>query len=242
MALIVSSMPEALPIVLTVAMGVGVSRMAARNAVVRRLPSVETLGSTTVIGSDKTGPLTQNRLTVERIWSAAGFRDLSGVAGARTNEARIAGAGGAEAEAAGADRADPAEALHGDAVDVAMAALALRAGVLAPEDLETARERDMPYEPHLQFSQSVVTEPDGDRVLYVKGAPERVVRFCDRWAGPDGVEPLDGEARQQIAAANEQMAEEGLRGATVLGLVELEKLLRRRRAVSEVRPAAAPAR
>lgn len=231
-ALIVSSMPEALPIVLTVAMGVGVSRMAARNAVVRRLPSVETLGSTTVIGSDKTGTLTQNRLTVERIWSAAGFRDLTdgpdrselselecavARAGARTNEARLAGgagaggAGGGDAGGRDAAQADPADALQGDAVDVAMAALALRAGVLAPEDLETARERDMPYEPHLQFSQSVVTEPDGDRVLYVKGAPERVLRFCDRWAGPGGVEKLDGQAHEEIAAANEQMAEDGLR-------------------------------
>lgn len=232
-ALIVSSMPEALPIVLTVAMGVGVSRMAARNAVVRRLPSVETLGSTTVIGSDKTGTLTQNRLTVERIWSAAGFRDLTdgpdrsdlselecavARAGARTNEARLVGgaggaggAGGGDAAGRDAAQADPADALQGDAVDVAMAALALRAGVLAPEDLETARERDMPYEPHLQFSQSVVTEPDGDRVLYVKGAPERVLRFCDRWAGPGGVERLDDEAHDEIAAANEQMAEEGLR-------------------------------
>lgn len=68
-ALIVSAMPEALPVVLSVAMGVGVSRMAARHAVVRRLPSVETLGSTTVIGSDKTGTLTVNRMTVEKVWT-----------------------------------------------------------------------------------------------------------------------------------------------------------------------------
>lgn len=71
-ALIVSSMPEALPVVLSVAMGVGVSRMATRNAVVRHLPSVETLGSTTVIGSDKTGTLTVNRMTVETVWTHPG--------------------------------------------------------------------------------------------------------------------------------------------------------------------------
>ena len=68
-ALIVSAMPEALPVVLSVAMGVGVSRMAANHAVVRQLPSVETLGSTTVIGSDKTGTLTINKMTVEKVWT-----------------------------------------------------------------------------------------------------------------------------------------------------------------------------
>lgn len=214
-ALIVSAMPEALPIVLTVAMGVGVSRMAAHHAVVRHLPSVETLGSTTVIGSDKTGTLTQNRLTVERLWTVDGDRDLAGHgaleeaagdltdleravarAGALTNEARLTEATGE---------------LQGDAVDVAMASLALRTNSLAAADLALPPERDMPYEPHHQFSQSVVTGPDGDRTLYVKGAPERVLAFCDRLATGSGPVPLDPAAADAVGAANLRMGAEGLR-------------------------------
>ncbi|HEY4615998.1 MAG TPA: HAD-IC family P-type ATPase [Citricoccus sp.] len=215
-ALIVSAMPEALPIVLTVAMGVGVSRMAAHHAVVRHLPSVETLGSTTVIGSDKTGTLTQNRLTVERIWTADGDRDLTGEgvieraagdlsgleravarAGALTNEARVK---------------DPSTGeLHGDAVDVAMASFALRTGVVGTADLAITPERHMPYEPHHQFSQSVVTGPDGARTLYVKGAPEKVLEFCDRWATASGPQPLDAAAADTVNAASVRMGAEGLR-------------------------------
>lgn len=205
-ALIVSAMPEALPIVLTIAMGYGVSQMARRHAVVRRLPSVETLGSTTVIGSDKTGTLTRNRLTVERVWTADGFQDLDQntdgpvsddlltatlAAGARTNEARLS-----DGEWAG------------DAVDVAMASAAYDLGVLEQGGAGQV-VADMPYEPDLGFSQTV-REVDGARVLYVKGAPEKVLEASTGLLTAQGDVPL-GEHLDAVREANESMAREGLR-------------------------------
>jgi magnesium-transporting ATPase (P-type) len=226
-ALAVATIPEGLPVVFTITLALGVRRMARRNAIVRRLPAVETLGSTTVIGSDKTGTLTENRMTVQAIWaggqvfrvSDGGAREAAAVAedgrtvpltegtplqltllaGVLTNEADIS-------------LTEEGYETHGDPTEAALLIAAARLGLEPAE----ARARypvhaEIPFEPERQYSASIRGR-DQEHVVFVKGAPERVLAMCTHWLTGDGPARLDPET---VLEAARNLASQGLR---VLGM------------------------
>lgn len=202
--IIVANVPEGLLPTVTLSLAMASQRMARRNALVRHLPAVETLGSTTVICSDKTGTLTQNRMSVQQVFINGGL-----LAGSRPEALQ------------GADRflrnarychnlkrgtRDGQEVWLGDPMEVALSEFAQLAG--ASGDYRLIGE--LPFDGERR-RMSVMVEHGGERWLYCKGAPEVVLQLCEQIEQEGGVIPLNEALRLQVASAQEAMADGGLR-------------------------------
>jgi P-type Ca2+ transporter type 2C len=217
-ALAVAAIPEGLPVAMTVALSVATHRMGQRNVVVRQLPAVEGLGACTLIATDKTGTLTVNRLTVERVWTPA-----DGELAPDDRRAASLLAAGSHASEPPAEAGDE---LSGDAVDLAFHAAAERHRPETPVPL-AAR---IPYEPEKRFGAAFHHAQHG-LAAYVKGSPETIFGFCADVPddAPEAAEHLAAAGYRIIAVAAGPVAaaaEEEFTGLRLLGMAALIDPLR----------------
>jgi P-type Ca2+ transporter type 2C len=229
-ALAVAAVPEGLPAVVTAVLALGVQRMAKRNAIVRHLAAVETLGSANVIASDKTGTLTKNEMTVRVVATASGRVNLSGTGYAPEGEVRrdragtIDGALRTELERALAvgDRANNAElherdgrwVVQGDPTEGALVVAARKAG-LEEEALDARFERvgEVPFSSERKLMTTVHTDAQKQErlLVFTKGAPDVLLARCSQELVGEESRPLTPERRAEILHGNEALAGEALR-------------------------------
>jgi Ca2+-transporting ATPase len=225
-ALAVAVVPEALPAVVTVSLAIGVQRMIKRNALVRRLPAVETLGSTSVICSDKTGTLTKDEMTAQQVYvggrvfdvSGAGYEPrgeftLDGQKADPTDDLREllrAGVLASDAQLVQGENGGPWE-VHGDPTEGALVVAAAKAGLEKPKlDQEFPRTDEIPFDSTTK-RMTTLHRAGNEVTAYVKGAPEVLLSSCSTQLR-DGTEvPLDDAGREKVVAAAAKMAERALR-------------------------------
>lgn len=224
-ALAVAVVPEALPAVVTVSLAIGVQQMVKRNALVRRLPAVETLGSTSVICSDKTGTLTKDEMTTRKIYVAEQIYTVSGAGYEPHGEYSLNGGVVASLPEPvkdllrGAALASDAHIIHheqrwdvkGDPTEGALVVAAAKAGLKKP-DLDTLfpRINEIPFTSETKRMTTLHHAGEGT-IAYSKGAPEIILDSCTHHLTTTGEAPLDPASREQILETARSMASEALR-------------------------------
>jgi magnesium-transporting ATPase (P-type) len=191
-SLAVGAIPEGLPAIVTIALAVGVQRMAHRRAIIRKLPAVETLGSTSVICSDKTGTLTRNEMTVQAVWASGELLEVEGIGWGGEGGFKRVGAPTAPSEAATrlleaaalcsdatVEAAGGAWAVSGDPTEAALVVAARKAGLeVVALRAQQPRLDAIPFESELQFMATLHPRPGETPRVLMKGAPEVVVARC----------------------------------------------------------------
>ncbi|MFC3770003.1 calcium-translocating P-type ATPase, SERCA-type [Paenibacillus sp. GCM10012303] len=246
-SLAVAAIPEGLPAIVTIALALGVQRMIKRKAIVRKLPSVETLGCASVICSDKTGTLTQNKMTVTHVWLGGDVLEVTGdgyepsgqilsngaLVDLRQNQslrrllqiavlcnnAHLHEEIPEQKRKAGKGPVKPVYSIKGDPTEGALVVLGAKAGITRHSlDGLYDRKGELPFDSDRK-RMSVLLQHQGGRLLFTKGAPDVVLEKCSYVLWDGKVIPFTPTLKQKVIAANEGMARSALR---VLGLAYKE--------------------
>lgn len=233
-ALAVAAVPEALAAIVTGALAIGMHQMAKQNALVRKMPAVETLGCTTVICSDKTGTLTKGEMTVRKIFTGSRWIEVTG--GGYTPVGEFRGSdindpanhpslqlllqGGLLCSDAILEEKEGKWLIKGDPTEGALVVAAVKGGLNQTEmRLENPRIEEIPFSSERKRMTTIHQMEDGKRMAFMKGAPEVVLERCTHILDETGVRELKEMDRREILKGYEEMAQEALR---VLGLAYRE--------------------
>ncbi len=221
-ALAVAAIPEGLPAVITISLALGVQKMVRRNALVRKLPSVETLGSVSVICTDKTGTLTHNEMTVTKIWANNAIYEVTGsgynsegkfvIAGKMANPEPLhlllkigALCNNAAFEAKGNKRE-----VIGDPTEAALLVSAEKAGFTQKKDFNEPRTGEIVFTSERKMMSTIHKGKKGN-ISYTKGAPDVLLALCDRIIINGKVQRLNRSKKKEILMQNQKLAEQALR-------------------------------